>query len=720
MNFKNLPHYYSWGIKILLFAIPFLSFWISKSMYFPYITGRNFVFRILVEIGIVLWIGLIVLAKEYRPKMTSLFTAILVFVGVVGLADLLGVDPYHSFWSRFERMEGYLMILHLFAYFILLGAVFRNKKDWLMFFNFFLFAGVLVGSYGVFQILGIKEAIQGGDVRIDGTIGNPTYLAAYLFLINALALVLFFNAKQRGWKIIYGAVIAFNLFLTYFTASRGVTLALLFSVPLFLVLYLFFSRKNPEEIQYRKIAIGALLVIVLIPLIFFLVRNQKWVRNNEVLSRFAAISLNEKTTRSRLSIWGISWEGFKERPILGWGQENYLQVFSKYYNPSLYDQEPWFDRSHNIIFDWLINAGVIGLLSYLAIFAILLKSVWRLLISKAVPLKEGLILLVAPLGYFFQNLLVFDNFNIYVIFFTLLAYTNFLSQEPALASSAAVPTRPQRRRSIITIISSAAIAIPILYFINFKPMAQAKGIIDGLIATTAKTDPIGVTLKTFQKTMAYNTFGRTESNEQLGRVAKILLDNSDIPIEVKSMFIEYAISELEDYLRDFPNDIRVHLYAGDVYQTLNSNTNINTAAKAREHFKAALALSPKKQQILFALTNNYLSNNEAEKALELAQQAIDLDPSYLEAQANKAIVAIIAERNDLAQEALEDMNRVRLTSEREQNIIFSNYLGQMQRIARVFIRFSQFNNARKIYVHLNQLTPGDENIAKALEALEGK
>ena len=64
MNFKNLPHYYSWGIKILLFAIPFLSFWISKSMYFPYITGRNFVFRILVEIGIVLWIGLIVLAKD--------------------------------------------------------------------------------------------------------------------------------------------------------------------------------------------------------------------------------------------------------------------------------------------------------------------------------------------------------------------------------------------------------------------------------------------------------------------------------------------------------------------------------------------------------------------------------------------------------------------------------------------------------------------------------
>src|SRR3989344_8673991 len=477
MNSRVFTNYYVWGIKALVFIIPFLSVWISSSMYFPYITGRNFAFRILVELALVLWVALALLNKNYRPKMSPIAWAVVAFAGIVGIANLAGIDFFNSFWSRCERMEGYLMILHLTAYFFILTNVFRTKKEWLTLFNLVLIAGVLVGGYGILQVLGIKEAIQGGDVRIDGTIGNPTYLAAYLFLINALALVLFFNAKQRGWKIIYGAVIAFNLFLTYFTASRGVTLALLFSVPLFLVLYLFFSRKNPEEIQYRKIAIGALLVIVLIPLIFFLVRNQKWVRNNEVLSRFAAISLNEKTTRSRLSIWGISWEGFKERPILGWGQENYLQVFSKYYNPSLYDQEPWFDRSHNIIFDWLINAGVIGLLSYLAIFAILLKSVWRLLISKAVPLKEGLILLVAPLGYFFQNLLVFDNFNIYVIFFTLLAYTNFLSQEPALASSAAVPTRPQRRRSIITIISSAAIAIPILYFINFKPMAQAKGII---------------------------------------------------------------------------------------------------------------------------------------------------------------------------------------------------------------------------------------------------
>ena len=29
----------------------------------------------------------------------------------------------------------------------------------------------------------------------------------------------------------------------------------------------------------------------------------------------------------------------------------------------MWGQEPWFDRSHNIFFDWLINAGLLGLLA---------------------------------------------------------------------------------------------------------------------------------------------------------------------------------------------------------------------------------------------------------------------------------------------------------------------------------------------------------------------
>ena len=75
-------------------------------------------------------------------------------------------------------------------------------------------------------------------------------------------------------------------------------------------------------------------------------------------------------------IWQMSWEGFKERPIFGWGQENFLYVFAKHYNPKMWNQEPWFDRSHDVFFDWLVAGGAVGLLTYLSMFAALIYTLW--------------------------------------------------------------------------------------------------------------------------------------------------------------------------------------------------------------------------------------------------------------------------------------------------------------------------------------------------------
>src|SRR3989344_9193757 len=107
MNKQQLTILYGWGIKILIFVIPFLAIWIARSMFFPYIPGRNFGFRILVELALVLWAGLVFLDKKFLPRRNWIFWAVIAFVAVVGIADLFGVNPYKSFWSNYERMEGF-------------------------------------------------------------------------------------------------------------------------------------------------------------------------------------------------------------------------------------------------------------------------------------------------------------------------------------------------------------------------------------------------------------------------------------------------------------------------------------------------------------------------------------------------------------------------------------------------------------------------------------
>ena len=704
MNSKNLTNYYAWSIKLLIFVIPFLSFWISRSLFFPYITGRNFLFRILIEIAFALWIGLVILDKNYRPKLTPIILAVLAFVTIVGLADFLGIDPYNSFWSRLERMEGYMMILHIGAYFMILTSVFRTKKEWFVFWNLFVIAGILVGFYGVLQLLGIKEAIQGGDVRIDGTIGNPTYLAAYLTLVIVAALILLFNSDKKGWKYFYSGAVVFFFFLIFFTATRGAFLSFLLAIPIFLVLYLIFFRgQDAKEVLFKKIAIGTLAAMIILPAVLLSLRSTNIVKESEVLSRITSVSLAERTIKSRFLIWGIAWKAFQERPILGWGQENFLQAFSKYYDPRLYGQEPWFDRPHNIVFEWLVNGGIFGLAAYLALFAALYWGIIKSLKSGSVGKKEGIVLLVAPMAYFVQNFFVFDNFNTYILFFGLLAYVNRL----AYVNSEISPDNKEARTNIslagagIGLIASAVA----IYFVNFKPMMESRWIINSLMSTALPENAAYSTLQAFKKALSYNTFANVEALEQLARIGS-LLTNADIPNQDKIPFLQFTINELEKYLKDHPNNIRLHLMLANLYQSARV-INPQLIYNARDHIKAALELSPKKQQILFLAADNYLANREIDKAIELLKTAADLETSNRDAYVNIATVGILVDRKDLVEEAKENLNKIRLNAVDEKNPSspIRYYMSDIKRIAEVYLNVGQKSKAIELYNHILSLHP---------------
>ena len=132
-----------------------------------------------------------------------------------------------------------------------------------------------------------------------------------------------------------------------------------------------------KEKRYRLAAIGAVASVVLIVFGFYLFKNTDFVKGSQTLSRFSEISFKEKGTQSRVMLVQMGWQAFKERPIFGWGPENFNLVFSKYYDARLWSQEPWFDRSHNIIFDWLIHGGILGLLSYLSLYGASLYVLWK-------------------------------------------------------------------------------------------------------------------------------------------------------------------------------------------------------------------------------------------------------------------------------------------------------------------------------------------------------
>ena len=703
---QKLPKALITIITALLYIVPFVPLFLSDSLLFPYITGRTFLFRIAVEIALALWLGLALIDKEYRPRWTPITIALTLFLAIMGIADAFGANPYRSFWSNYERMEGFVGLLHLGAYFLLLATVFRSK-EWKAFFHLTILSAALNGLVGLFQKLGVARSIQGG-FRVEGLIGNPTYFAAYLLLVSILTLLLFVRAKEKWMRYLYGGLFVFFMLIVYFTATRGVAAAIVLAALLFAAFYLRLgpkSEKGKGLAMGKKVALGALAVAIIVPGSLWLLRDTSLVKRSETLSRMTSFSFTDKTTRARFMIWGMALQATKERPILGWGQENFAEPFVKYYNPNLFDQEAWFDRAHNAFLDWLTAGGIMGLLSYLFLFGSAVWILGRAWHKKAFTLTEALILAVGLFAYFFQNLVVFDSLVTYLLFFTILAYIYHRLERPSTvlkASGDAIEEREEKGKFILpaglgaalllalivllsknlSLFSTAALFIYgivalaylftggiaqhaqktsdalggralmgsggllivmgiIVYFANIIPIAQAKDLIALLNARMSQESVPDIIEKT-QAAVDRGGFGTTEIREQMGTRAQEILD---------PRFVAFILNQFEDQLRSFPNDPRARLFAATLY-TRAATQNPEYLRKAGEHLQYAIDHGQKRQLTYHALAEYFLRGNDVERALAAAQTAVNLAPQFDEPYAIMVQIAILGGRRDATQKIL--------------------------------------------------------------------
>lgn len=686
------------ALKFGLFLLPLVPLIVGGSIYgkillpgagdlfFPFITGKAFYFRIIVEILFALWVLVASFDKKYRPKSTPVLWAILATVFVLTLSTIFGANPYRSFWSNYERMEGLIGHLHLLAFFLVLTSVFLNHKDWKRFFLVSLGASFLVSSYAYFQSLGLIKVFQSSE-RVDATIGNSTYLAIYLVFHIFLALYLLLKEDKKWLRYILGFFMAYEIPVVFLTATRGAILGLIGGG---FLLALFFGSPAGEfsgNKKLKKLSFGFIGLLLVAIASFWFVKDKSFVQENYVLKRFANMSFSEQTIKSRLSIWKISWMGIKERPILGWGIENYDQVFNKYYTPDLWSNEPWFDRSHDVILDWLIDGGILGLLAYLSIFA---SGLYML--RKAFSRNEIAVFAVLFGVYFFHNLFVFDNLTSYFLFFSVLGFISFRYNEGVSKyrhidmSKASIS--PNQLNFVLPILSFIFIIFA-LYVVNIKPLLTSNALIKTMKDFSTNGQNTNLILSDFEKVFSYNTFGTGEAREQMVQYTNAALA-SGLPNADKVKIVEKTIAQLKDHLEKNPKSARIFIMLANIYGQAGL---LDDSAATLEK---ALELSPKKQQFYFLKADIYLNKKDYKKALEILKTAYELEPTYKEAAKNLAIVYIVNGEQDLAENLIKNTYGAPVIAD-EQLINAYGRIGNWKKVKDIWELFVKRDNGNVQY-----------------------
>ncbi len=170
-----------------LFLVPLAPLIVTGSYFFPFITGKAFYFRILVEIAVAAWAVLALLDTAYRPRFSWIGAAACAFVVWMFVADLFAPNVTKAFWSNFERMEGWVLLVHLLGFFIAAGAVLRVEKKWRTWFFASLCVSLIIAAHALLQLAGALPIHQGSS-RIDASFGNSAYLAVYLLFNVFIAL----------------------------------------------------------------------------------------------------------------------------------------------------------------------------------------------------------------------------------------------------------------------------------------------------------------------------------------------------------------------------------------------------------------------------------------------------------------------------------------------------------------------------------------------------
>lgn len=627
--------------------------------------GKAIIFRIILAILVFLFLFQILFRKidasGIKEKIRSVslpFWLLVSLFGVYLLATIFSLDSRFSLWGDPFRNGGFVNFAFYILFAILTFLIIR-KKDWQKIWDFAIIIGIIVSVIAVLQQFGPpSKYLIPFSFRPVSTLGNAILLSLYLLLLTFISMS--FGIRTKGWpkKSFYlFSCLLFLLVSVFLVQTRGAFLGLAIG-------FLWFLFAYPKKLNKLKIYLGIFLILSVFAMYGLKVYMDSHLyvyqkippTISSALDRALSIFEGEKVAESRFSTWKVSLDALKERPILGYGPENFMIAFDKHYNPSLprISAQPsgeeiseWWDRGHNFVFDISVTAGIPALIIYLLLFGIL---IWQLQKIKKKSPENAVIstgLQATFLGYLVALFFGFDSVPTYLISFLLIGYSLHLISNNSSLRTESEPTHNKNLKSISNRLYNFRIpVISALFFIlvwftwvcNLKPLRLNKEVNVATAYSEIKKCDIALGMVNKISPQVDDNIINSYLKQEMTGVIYACIKEKQTKDE---SLIKQEIQLMKEVANNHPNYFQNWFFLGEYINSLieeknklTENVFVSTPEmeqwknEANNSFEKAHSLSPKRQIVLKEWAKTDIITGDYETAKKRLQECIGLNPNY--------------------------------------------------------------------------------------------
>lgn len=320
----------------------------------------------------VLWVTLLIalaLNREMGRLYASLGHPVVALMGLLAIGLL--ISSHQSFFPRFSYEVSFQTIWYLgIAWLTCLYCRSEEHRERVI--TAVLVGGSVVLVFALAQFAGWffdphRDTSAAGQRMMKATMNSHNDLAGFLVLLLPLALARFLprsdaaaepGAASPG-RFIYGVLSILTLFAIVFTYSRCGWVGAVAEIVVFAAIAFRTGQfKSIAEMtrSQRPFLIGA--AVLLLAALFFSPHQWFLERVKTMLTG------SDYGSTSRLLMWKHLIAAWRDRPVWGWGSGLLPIVYPRYLN--IGDFRELIFHAHNIVLQYLVDSGGVGLSLFLA------------------------------------------------------------------------------------------------------------------------------------------------------------------------------------------------------------------------------------------------------------------------------------------------------------------------------------------------------------------